>query len=454
MLILVADFISIVMNIEDLHVGLPKYLPAEISDKLQFFLRSRADQQMRFVIFLGQQIKFDTLKKAFRLAIYAEPIFSYFYKEHKNWVYWQKQNEIDDSLIIDLLTINDDLEGEINRFLTLEISPFSFPIVRARVIRNGQKDTICLNMNHTPTDGAGLKEFVRKWASIYGNLLINPEYPVNSNIQGDRSIKQVTNYFGFIQKISFLRRGLKPRKEVLTWSFDWDKSDSNNEKHIIKTKITNETFNKIKVYGKINNATFNDIVLAAFVRSFETTNKVNENAAKPIIIPVDLRKYCKPSHNTAICSLTSSLICNIGNEIGKSFNDTLAKVREEMNLKKQSHAEMNMITLSIFLSRIMPYHKLKEQFMYRKMRPIPLVTNVGIINPEDIDFSGIPVEDAYIIGAITLKDNFCMGYSTFQNESTCSIGFTGGELQQQKVVNFLNRFIAELENIPSVEIKN
>lgn len=435
------------MNIEKLHKDLPATLPAEIGDKVQFFLRSNADQQMRYIIYLSQQINFETLKKALRFTIYAEPIFSYFYREDLNDAYWQKQDEIDASLMIDLLEVNSDLENEINDFLTLEISPFDFPIVKVRVIRNGTKDTLCINMNHTPTDGSGIKEFVKILASNYTNLVGNPDYNIKPNIHGVRSLKRVTNSFTFFQKLGFLRQGLKGPKRVPSWSFDWGKSDSDNQKHFISSSISPDLFDRMKGYGKLNRATINDVVLTAFIRAFNTTNDKNKNTAKPIIVPMDLRKYIKKMNHSAICSLTGSLICNIGWDIGETFSDTLLKVRNEMNYKKQVHSEMNILFTVIVLSKIMPYAKLKEQMMNRKMPPIPLVTNIGIINPTDINFDGIPVEHSYITGAISYGDYFCLGYSTFERKTTFSIGFTGGKMQNQKVMKFMNAFKSELENI-------
>jgi NRPS condensation-like uncharacterized protein len=410
-------------------------------------LRTNADQQMRFVIQLGQQINFDILKKAVRYSIYSEPIFSYIYFEDGNKALWKKQEDIDASLMIDLLEVDSDLQKEIDQFLTLEISPFIFPIVKVRILRNSQKDVICINMNHTPTDGSGLKEFVKILASIYTNLVIHPEYSIKLNIQGDRSLKQVTDYFTIIQKLRFLRQGLKPPKRVSSWSFDWNKTDADNQKRFITASINPVTFDRIKVYGKLNQATVNDVVLAAFIRAFSKTNDRNLNTSKPIIIPVDLRKYMKPTQHSAICSLTGSLICNIGQDIGETFNDTLVKVRQEMTNKKKTHAEMNMLSILIFSSKLMSYSKLKEQFINHKLPPIPLVTNVGVINPSDINFEGIPVEHSYITGAINYGEYFCMGYSTFEKKMTFSIGFIGGEIQNQKVMKFIESFKSELENI-------
>jgi NRPS condensation-like uncharacterized protein len=435
------------MNIENLHNDLPERIPAEISDRLQFFLRSNADQQMRFVICFSQNIDIDVLKKAFRLTIYNEPVFSYTYKEEKNRVYWQKQEVIDSTALIDLIENINDVAAEVNHFLTLNISPFEFPIVKARIIRAGNKDVLCINMNHTPTDGAGLKQFTRILASNYSRLLMNPDYTGIANIKGDRSIRQVTKSFSFTQKIRFIKQGFKKPKRAPSWSFNWNKSADDKQNQIVTTKITSGTFDHIKTFGKLNNATINDLILAAFIRVFSTTNPDNLFTAKPVIVPVDLRKYIKPGHNSAICSLTGSLICNIGQDTGLTFRDTLNKVSKEMKYKKEIHAEMNMLSQLLVLSKFIPYSKLKEQTMHHKMPPIPLVTNVGIIDPSEINFGGIPLEYSYITGAICYGNYFCMGYSTFNKEITFSIGFTGSDLQIQKVKMFLDRFKTELENI-------
>ena len=435
------------MNIENLHKELPERIPAEISDQIQFFLRTYADQQMRFVIAFSQHINLEVLEKAMRLAIYAEPVFSYFYKEGAKTSWWQKQEVIDTALLIDLIEVKSDPENEIDNFLTLEIQPFSFPIVRARVIRNGQKDILCINMNHTPTDGVGLNEFVKILASIYTNLITNPEFEPKPEINGDRSLKQVTDHFTFFQKLKFAREGFRAPKKALSWSFDWARTGEEWRKFITTIKLTSDTFDRIKTYSKVNNVSVNDIVLAAFIRSFESTDMRNHYAAKPVIIPVDLRKYIKEESGYPICSLTGSLTCNIGKVTGPSFKDTVMKVRDEMNKKKEAHAEMNRITQIAVLSRIIPYGKLKEKLMNMRMPPIPLVTNIGIIKQADVNFNDVPVEDAFVTGAISFEDYFSMGFSTFQNVITFSIGYSGGDEQEQKVKVFLNDLKTELESI-------
>lgn len=435
------------MNIEKLHRELPQTISAEISDQIQFFLRTYADQQMRFVICFGQHIDFEILKKAMRLTILAEPVFSYYYKEGTKTAWWQKEENIDTSLLIDMMEVASDFESEIDHFITMEVGPFRFPIVRARVIRSRDKDVLCINMNHTPTDGAGLKKFIRILASTYICLSDNREVEIKTGINGDRSLKPVLEHFTFLQKLRFVREGFRSPKKSLSWSFDWDRSGEENRKYISRIKINSDSFERIKAFSKLNNATINDMVVTAFIRSFVNMNLKNVYASKPVVIPVDLRKYADREAISTICSLTGSLICNIGKYIGNDFKDTLIMVREEMNRKKTAHAEMNRILQIAVVSKFLPYVKLKEQLLNRKFPPVPLVTNVGIIDGADISFGNLVAEDAFITGAISLEDNFSMGYSTFQKCMTFSIGYVGGDLQEKKVKSFLNSFKTELESI-------
>ncbi|HEX2935909.1 MAG TPA: hypothetical protein VHO72_11190 [Bacteroidales bacterium] len=435
------------MTIEDLHKDLPEKKTIEITDAIQFFLRSNADQQMRLVIYFAQPIDFNFLKKAIRLTIYQEPIFSYTYKEYNQGAYWQKQPEIVTENMIDLIETTGNPEVEVNKFLTTIISPFEFPLVKVRVVRYNNKDVLCINMNHTLTDGSGLKQFARLLAINYNKIIEDPGYVCEANVKGDRSIKQVTNHFSLGQKINFIRQGFKrpPRRE--SWSFDWGKTEGNNKNQFAFVRISGETFERLKLFGKTHKATVNDIVIAAFVRSFVRTRQNNYSVSKPMIIPVDLRKYGKPGHKSAICSLTGSMVVNVGNEIGDTFEETLRKTVKETTFNKSIHAEMNMLTPFLVMGKLMPYAKLKEKMMQRKMPPIPLITNIGVINPDDINFNHIPVEQSFATGVVSYGNYFSMGYSTFNKEMTFSVGFNGNDMQKQKIGAFLSDFKSEIESI-------
>lgn len=435
------------MKIESLHRNLPSTRKVEITDAIQLFLRANADQQMRHVIHFNDTIDFDLLKFAVRLSIYQEPIFSYYYCEEKNKAFWKKKDDINIDEVVQLIQIKDSIEDEFNKFMTKLISPFDFPLVNIRVFRNANKDILCVNMNHTPTDGVGLKEFVRIISYNYNKLIENPDFIPTANIQGNRSINQITKRFNCLEKFNFLKNGMQKPPMKQTWSFDWGEDNENKKNDFALISINTETFDIIKSYGKKHNATINDIVIAAFSRAFVKTNSINSSASKSIVVPVNLRKYLDKPSKTAICSLTGSMILRLGDDIGETFDDTLQKVVNASNYNKKNNTEMNMLIPFVFFSKITPYDKLKETTMNRKMPFIPLITNIGVISPDDINFNNTPISNSYITGVVSYNNYFSMAFSSFNKVITFSIGFCGNEKQKKKIQMFLLDFKTELESI-------
>jgi len=59
------------------------------------------------------------------------------------------------------------------------------------------------------------------------------------------------------------------------------------------------------------------------------------------LLPVDLRRYLPNKKSEEICNLTSNMICDIGSDIGQTYKETLLKVRESMNMGKDSFSCLN-----------------------------------------------------------------------------------------------------------------
>jgi len=137
------------------------------------------------------------------------------------------------------------------------------------------------------------------------------------------------------------------------------KTADDNLNQFAIVKISAEAFERIKASGKLHKAKINDIIIAVFMRAFINFRLNNDKVSKPLILPVDLRKYIKSGHNTALCSLTASMIINVGYEIGSSFIESLDKVVRGTSFKKEIYAEMNMFSPFLVLSKLMTYDKLK-----------------------------------------------------------------------------------------------
>lgn len=78
--------------------------------------------------------------------------------------------------------------------------------------------------------------------------------------------------------------------------------------------------------------------------------------------------------------------------------------------------------------------------------PIAL-TNIGLIDKNQLVFDNVKIKNVYINGAIKYNPYFQVAVTTFNNEPTFSINFYGTEKDKEKVNNFLLTFDDELSKL-------
>ncbi|MBD3192596.1 MAG: hypothetical protein GF308_18290 [Candidatus Heimdallarchaeota archaeon] len=74
----------------------------------------------------------------------------------------------------------------------------------------------------------------------------------------------------------------------------------------------------------------------------------------------------------------------------------------------------------------------------------PVLTNVGLINSDSLDFGEIKAKDSYLITPIVYAPGFIMGIITFKETMTLSIGFCEGSYEKAMIEEFLGFFDKEL----------
>lgn len=125
---------------------------------------------------------------------------------------------------------------------------------------------------------------------------------------------------------------------------------------IEQIKIPHDMFCSLKTYINKHNATVNDLCLTAYIRNLY---KLFGHA---VAIPctVDLRKYLVSRKAEGICNLCTNLSCDIGQEIGQAFYQTLDKVKRAMGQEKASTSCLKSITLLEKVFDILPYKTAKK----------------------------------------------------------------------------------------------
>lgn len=415
-----------------------KTYKAAVFDVVQLMFEKFNDHCVHCVMNFDGRIDENCLKKAVDMSADAFPIIKCRFVEESyfKFPYWEECNFKSNDMVHVIET--DNVQKTIERIVVQKIDEKRDPQISVNIIREGKSDSLCIIMNHMITDGAGFKEYLYMLSSIYSHLKNGRKYvPESKNIS--RGTEQIFKNFSMNDKFKIISSSAKLSKydNGVTFPLTGDKDNP----FIFTRKISSSRFLRIKSFAKENSATINDVILSAYIRTLHKVLGINHI---PIPCAVDLRKYLPGRKAEGICNLTSNIVCDIGEDIGKTFRDTLLKVKCEMDAEKKSYSCLNGPFMLENLFRTLPYKTAKKILGSVYKNPPIAMTNIGIIDKNKLMFDELNIKDVFICGSIKYKPYFQIAITTFDNEVTLSINFCGTESDRKNILNFLCMFDNEL----------
>ncbi|MBF2502483.1 condensation domain-containing protein [Listeria marthii] len=414
--------------------------PAEPSDVKHYISgeKMKNDHHLHTVLTFDNHLNIDVLKKAVMQSTQKLPLLLCHFKETKKGAFWQESvfSAVDLVFLVETQTP----ETEVNRALVKKLSTENGPQICLTIVRTETADQLVIIMNHMLADGAGFKEYLYLLSEIYSELLGNPDYQANLSL-GSRSLNQVFEQFSR-KEIKSIFTEKTTQKAVHNPSFPLKGDPKNPE--IIWTKVSKTNFSQIIHYAKEHEATVNDVLFAAMVRTVQQTTQQNEMS---IDCPVDLRKYLPNKTSRGITNLTANITCQIkATDDLSSFENTLQAVKKSLNPQKNSLSPLRIYYLLEFIFKKKSYSVAKKAS--EKMYSIPKTsfTNIGIIDDEKLVFEGSTLTDCFICGSLKYAPFFQVAATTFRGELTLSTNLHGTAQDHTWQKAFLEKMIA---NFPS-----
>ncbi|OPJ58306.1 WS/DGAT domain-containing protein [Clostridium oryzae] len=409
---------------------------AEACDILQFIFSKFNDHQLHCVIDFDQLIDEKILKKAVEESLTIFPLIKCRFVEGWFKAYWEEDTFLVDDIVKIVRT--EDIEIETNKLLISRTNEIKGPQLVLNIIRDGKRDCLCMVINHMLCDGAGIKEYVYMLSSIYTDLKQNKNCDIYKET-GTRGLEQVFKSFSFADRIKILFHSAKFTKydSGVTFKIEGDV----NSPAVITYRISKDKFLTIKNYAKKYNATINDVMLAAYIR---TLDKALDCGGITIPCAIDLRKYLKDRKAEGICNLASNIIFDIGPDIGKNYNETLLKVKEAMDEEKKNVSCLKTLMLLQIVFKYCPYKIAKKLLMKQYKNPPIAMTNIGLIDKNRLVFDGLHIRNSYVSASIKYKPYFQIGITTFDDEVTFCVNLHCTEKDKYKIKEFLKNMEKEL----------
>lgn len=428
----------------------PDIMPAYAHDYGNYVARyGMGNFQIQAVMKLDGKIDFDLLSRAVRLSIDTEPVLGCRFIEHDP-PYWKRLEDIDNTKFCSMEETKNEIEA-IERFLESPLDMDNDPMVKVKLIRSEQFDTLGIKINHTCTDGAGAKEYIQLLSHIY--TCISRENGFYVPVPSVRSREDHAKVFSTLDiKHPELVNSLVESPRTI-WPFPWKSGGQIGNTPFVVCRLPYGQIDILSKYGKERGATINDLILTAFYRAMFKLTKPPYGVPMDIGLTIDLRRYLPENKAGAIRNLSGGIVLRIARIMGEPFEGTLSRVVALMNRKKSHNPgyqcatgaeRMEMFSFQMFLAYSKFLSKVSGVLSQYSFFCSPGLSNVGIISKSLIKFGENVVTDAYIIPPVILAPGLMIVASSYNGILTFAIGYYKGSINSRHLEKLLNKIKSEL----------
>lgn len=405
--------------------------------------------QIQVIMKLDARIDFDKLSRAVRLSVDAEPVLGCRFVEDDP-PYWKRLEDIDQTQFCSIEETTD-VEDAVQRFLESPLDMDHDPMVKVKLIRLQEYDTIGIKLNHTCSDGAGTKDYIHLLAHIYSCIdCEDGEYVPKPSVRSREDHERILNTLG-IENPELDNSVVESPRTV--WPFPWKPGGDKNVTPFVICRLPGGQLDILSKFAKERGATINDLILAAIYRAMFKLSRPPYGIPMDIGLTMDLRRYLPDNKAQAIRNLSGGTILRLPRIHGESFDGTLSRVVDLMNRKKNANSGYQCAT-GAERAEIFPFHlflafsklvsKSSEFLSQLSTFCSPGLSNVGLISKSLIKFGEHEVTDAYFIPPVIRAPGLMLVASSYNGIMTLATGYYKGSIDRKFLERLLNKIKREL----------
>ena len=422
---------------------IPKRLPAELYDKVNYMCRRWMDRIARFEIEYDFIPNIRVLKTVLLCLIESAPVFhSKFIDNHIN-PYWK----VSDYHIDDIFSVREtmNLERSADDFLLQGIPVESNVQIKIGLFFCEGKSRLCFIFNHMCMDGGGLKSFLNDMFKGYDSYMKNGTvsvYHSNKSRAYERVYDDMSEADRKTAKKLFAAVSSKDKHTL-----PFTEARDSDRKIFVRKKIGADIFEPARLKAKELGATANDLISAAYIRAFYDVSGCSESERVGISSAVDLRRYIKHPENIGYTNHTAFTPCVVDSK-GETMADTLKAVakstREVKNDKFMGLHGQPLLNLG-FSTMIYAQAEFITSLGYTNANLS--VSNVGAIRPESLAFENIAPTAVWVGGGAKEKPCAALNVLSYNGDLMLSTCFRGNESDRRMLLNFFDRIEENLKLI-------
>jgi len=422
----------------------PCCIPAPPMDQFNYALQAFGDQTMHMVIAFEGMLDVRRLQAAAATVIAKVPVLGSRFVDC-GAPYWERLPETDLEALIQV-HLSADPQRDLPGVLARPVDPAAGPQICLHILRTKSGDTLCITVHHAAMDAHGLLGCTRLLAECYRNPSSKTLPPADPT---DRSLAAVLAQF---PKTVLLCDRPAPEDPPAGWAFPIGPGDYLTRDFAIRT-LPASRLDAVKRAGKLQGATVNDVLLAAYFQALCTMIGPLPGCPVPIMVSIDLRRYLNGSQpvslNTTICNQSVAFPVMMTPDI-QSRDGMIACARDAMQAHKAhnpgiaSAVDMESFGYAGFSLIRKRVQTMKATYVACHANP-PFLGNIGIIPEEIVAFSqDIPVTNAFVAGIVIDPPGVALGVTTFKDRLTFVIGYGTPAIPHAAMEQFMDTLVSYL----------
>ncbi len=408
-------------------------IQAEMWDKLHYLFRTYNDRVIHVELHYDFELDAEIVKKFVANLYEKAPVLHSSFVNNYIRPYWRvNPYNIDDVFTIKHIT-EAEKDAEIEAFLMQEINPGDKLQFRVGLFYYEGKTAFCFVSNHMCFDGGDTKYIVAKLCQAY-NEFVETGKITNDIRVGSRSHKMIYRDLSEEDRKAAGRLIRNPSVKD-PHKFPLTKSEPTDKSFMAKHTLDRDVFKNVKILGKKNGFTLNDILMAAYFESVYRLANFDKSDSLVIAGAIDLRRYIKSMEGVGLTNHTAWMQCRIPH-LGKDIFETLKLVSESTNeFKKDKFMGMYGLPLLNF-GYTLPHFIGEIAVKIGYANPHLAMSNIGFIDPVATSLCGHEPIYGFMSGAVKYKPFVLLSAITYKEDCILAMGVRGNEKDKEIVNKF------------------
>lgn len=409
-------------------------IKAEMWDRMQFLFRNYYDRMVHAKLTYEGSFDMAVLKNAVVYMVEKAPVLHSSFNTTVIEPYWkEEQYTADDIVSYQKVADADEAADE----WLLGVIPYDNNVqIKIAVFEDDKHSVLAWRNNHMCMDGGDLKYFLATLCENY-SCLKKGDYSALHMKSGSRSYDQVYSKLEGedLKHAKGLYKNISKTEDKV--AFPWSESVPEDTNRIVRRVINEDDFSKLHTLSKKMGITVNDALMAAVFRSLYEMCGLKDDDSLTVSCAIDLRKHIvEGGLQGGLTNHTAWMAVRTMNK-GESIQDTIVNViRSTKEFKRDKFMGLYSLPLLKLAYTIFPQDIAEFAIKAGYTNPLIAVSNMGLLNEQQLTFDGMKLVDGFISGAVKYKPFFLMSVTTLMKKVTLSTAIRGN----QKDVDIANRY--------------